>query len=306
MKRSGLGRGLESLIPAEIKSGGRSVQEVPISKIKPNPNQPRKVFDEKAMSELAASIREVGILQPILVRETTEPGVFELIAGERRLRAAERAGVQLIPVVVQQVDDNGSLERALIENIQRSDLNPIEEAQAYLVLTETRGLTHEEIARKLGKSRASITNTMRLLQLPASVQSLIVGGKLSQGHARALLGIADRNLQEELAIKAVNENLSVRQVEDLIKLKREPVESHREEDLQSELSGDPRYSNEVSSKKPVINEAKPAGIAELESLLENKLNTRVKVEIGRNNIGKITISFADLEDLERIYRVMFS
>lgn len=212
----GLGKGLGALIPtaAEERAGG-PVQEAPVTSIRPNPYQPRQDFDEESLAELTASIREVGILQPVLVRPVDDG--YELIAGERRWKAARRAGLHTIPVLVRETDDASTLEHALIENVHRTDLNSLEEAAAYQQLTEDFGLTHEEVAARVGRSRTAVTNTLRLLALPASIQRLVREDRLSAGHARALLATPDRSFQEALAQRVVKEGLSVRAVEDEIR-----------------------------------------------------------------------------------------
>src|SRR5580692_5452293 len=218
-RRSGLGKGLSALIPSEaMGESGSLLREVPISHIKPNSFQPRSHFDEESMSALAASIREVGLLQPVLVREVEgEDESYQLIAGERRWRAARRAGLQTIPVLVQVANDVASLEQALVENLHREDLNALEEAAAYQQLIDEFGLTHEQVATRMGKGRATITNTLRLLQLPAGVQRALAERTISAGHARALLGSPDRALQEKLVEQIVAEGLTVRAVEDLVR-----------------------------------------------------------------------------------------
>jgi len=219
-RRSGLGKGLSALIPSEATGETDSaLRVVPISHIKPNAFQPRSHFDEESMSSLAASIREVGLLQPVLVREVDdEDESYELIAGERRWRAARRAGLQTIPVLVQSdTGDASSLEQALVENLHREDLNALEEAAAYQQLIDEFGLTHEQVATRMGKGRATITNTLRLLQLPASAQRALADKTISAGHARALLGTPDRVLQDKLVEKIASEGLTVRAVEDLVR-----------------------------------------------------------------------------------------
>jgi len=285
VRRSGLGKGLGALIPTEVM-GDRSsaLLEVPITAVHPNPGQPRTHFDEDSLTSLAASIREVGVLQPVLVRTTGE-GTYQLIAGERRWRAARRAGLQTIPVIVREADEVASVETALVENLHRQDLNPLEEAGAYQQLIEDFGLTHEQVATRVGKSRTAITNTLRLLGLPPSVQKLVQEGQLSAGHARALLGTPDRAFQEELARRAVAEDLSVRAVEDAVRAR-------------NESGGAPLPEGATRrSKMP------PPGVLELEELLSAHLETRVKVNLGPKK-GKVTIEFSTLEDLERIYRAM--
>jgi ParB family chromosome partitioning protein len=261
---------------------GSSLQEIPVSAVQPSTYQPRTAFDEEALAQLTASIRELGVLQPILVRPGGD-GNFELVAGERRWRAAKRAGLQTIPAIVRPVADTRVLEQALVENLQREDLNPIDEAAAYQQLVEDFHVTHEEIATRVGKSRAAVTNTLRLFQLPPSIQRLVAEVKLSAGHARALLGTPDRAFQESLAKRAVTEGLSVRAVEDAV----------RDREQRSQTPG----KDEKTSK------LRPPGLLELEELLSAHLDTRVKVEMGTAK-GRVMIEFATLEDLERIYRVM--
>src|SRR5580700_7774524 len=218
-RRSGLGKGLSALIPSEATGESDSLlRVVPISHIRPNAYQPRSHFDEESMGSLAASIREVGLLQPVLVRELEgEEDSYELIAGERRWRAARRAGLQTIPVLVQVADDVASLEQALVENLHRVDLNALEEAAAYQQLIDEFGLTHEQVASRMGKGRATVTNTLRLLQLPAGAQRALAERTISAGHARSLLGTPDRALQERLVERIVEEGLTVRAVEDLVR-----------------------------------------------------------------------------------------
>jgi ParB family transcriptional regulator, chromosome partitioning protein len=211
-RRGGLGKGLGALIPAGLPEGTGGLDEIPVAQIRPNQYQPREHFDEEELASLADSIKEVGILQPVLVRETDDG--YELIAGERRWRAARRVGLQHIPALIRDTDDASSLEQALVENVHRSDLNVLEEAAAYQQLIEDFGLTHEEVAIRVGRSRASVSNTLRLLQLPPAVQRMVRDKSLTMGHARALLGSPDRALQEKLAKRVVSEGLSVRAVED--------------------------------------------------------------------------------------------
>jgi ParB family transcriptional regulator, chromosome partitioning protein len=305
-RRSGLGKGLGALIPTEARDRDSALRVVPMTSIKPNPLQPRTRFDEEAMSSLASSIREVGVLQPILVRETGEDE-YELIAGERRWRAARRAGLQTMPVLVQSVSDVHSLEQALVENLHREDLNPLEEAGAFQQLVDEFGYTHEQVASRVGKSRTAVTNTLRLLQLPAGVQRALADGAISAGHARALLGTPDRSYQEELAKRVVAEGLTVRAVE-------EGVRRHG-----SGAEGDGAATENGSHIAPASPAADPVqtgpgtasvrrrlpapGVLELEDLLSNHLNTRVKVEMGAKR-GRVVIDFATLEDLERIYKLM--
>ena len=284
-RRSGLGRGLGSLIPTEVV-GDRSsaLLEIPVSAIRANTHQPRSMFDEESLASLTASVREVGILQPVLVR-TIGDGSYELIAGERRWRAAKRAGLPTIPAIVRDISDVQSVEQALIENLHREDLNPLEEAGAYQQLIEDFGLTHDQLAARVGKSRAAVTNTLRLFQLPPAVQKLVGDGQLSAGHARALLGTPDRAFQEALGRRAVSEQMSVRAVEDAVRQR-------------NELGGS--TPGGAATRPPKL---RPPGILELEELLSSHLDTRVKVDLGAKR-GRVVIDFATLEDLERIYRAM--
>ncbi|MCU1491758.1 MAG: chromosome segregation DNA-binding protein, partial [Acidimicrobiaceae bacterium] len=216
-RRSGLGRGLGALIPTEVSNpNNSSLREIPLSGVRPNQFQPRTQFAEEALASLVDSIRAVGVLQPVLVREVGE-GEYELIAGERRCRAARRAGLQTIPALVQTASDVSSLEQALVENIQREQLNPLDEAAAYQQLIEDFSMTHEEVAGRVGRSRAAISNALRLFQLPPTVQRLVRDERLSAGHARALLGTPDRELQERLAAEAVSSGLSVRTLEEQVR-----------------------------------------------------------------------------------------
>jgi len=295
-RRGGLGKGLGALIPPGsteppgIAGEGTitALQELPVSSISANRRQPRTTFDEEALAALTASIRELGILQPVLVR-ATGAGEYELVAGERRWRAAKRAGLQVIPALVRTTDDAASLEQALVENLQREDLNPMDEAAAYQQLIEDFHLTHDEVAARMGKSRTTITNTLRLFQLPPSVQRLVADGKLSAGHARSLLSSPDRTFQEALARRAVSEGLSVRAVESAARTHGQGKDATTESGRSTTGSASLR----------------PPGLLELEELLSRHLETRVKVQLGAGR-GKVTIEFADLEDLERIYRAMTS
>ena len=217
----GLGRGLGALIPSgTVAEQAGGLADIPTAEIRPNPQQPRQHFDEEALAALADSIREVGILQPVLVR-AGEGGGYELIAGERRWRAARRVGLQTVPAMVRVADDATMLQHAIVENIQREQLNPLEEAAAYQQLIEDFSLTHDEVAARVGKSRATITNTLRLLQLPPSIQRCLKDGTIRMGHARALLGTPDRAFQEQLAKRVVAEDLSVREVEEAIRNRQE-------------------------------------------------------------------------------------
>ena len=279
VKRGGLGTNLDSLIPTSLTVNGTEVaqqNEVLISQIFPNPRQPRTVFDETALNELIASIKSIGILQPPVVRKVGE-GRYELIMGERRFRAAKAAGLTSIPVIIRQTPDNELLREALIENIHRSNLNPLEEGAAYSQLLSDFGCTHDELAIKLGRSRPLISNTIRLLNLPEAVQRRVAAGVLSAGHARALLGLTDGAEIEKLAARIVAEGLSVRATEEII------------------ATAKPGSKNR---KKPSTKGVSGAGLAAAE-LLSDYLDTRVSVEAGKGK-GKIVIEFAGSEDLQRI------
>ncbi len=297
-RRSGLGRGLGALIPSEVANSDHdaSLREVSISQIDPNPLQPRERFDEEALVSLTASISELGVLQPVLVRPVGER--FELIAGERRWRAAKRAGLQSIPAVVRTVDDTTSLEQAVVENLHRQDLNVLEEAAAYQQLIEDFNLSHDDVARRVGKSRSAVSNTLRLFQLPPTIQKLVAEGQLAAGHARALLGTPDRAFQEALARRAVTEQLSVRDVEDAVRA-RSGAGAEGPADDAPDDGGSPPVGGSASRGARL----RPPGLLELEELLSDRLDTRVKVAMGAKR-GKVTIEFATLEDLERIYRAM--
>ena len=280
-KRGGLGTNLDALIPTSLTVGGNEVaqqNEVSIDSISPNPKQPRTVFNEDAMTELVASIKEIGILQPPVVRQTS-PGRYELIMGERRLRAAKLAGLRSIPVIIRQTPDNELLREALIENIHRSQLNPLEEAAAYTQLLQDFNCTHDELAQKLGRSRPLISNTMRLLNLPASVQSRVASGVISAGHARALLGLSNEAEIDRLAKRIVAEGLSVRAVEEII------------------AATSPKAASKTKKKSagtsPEVNE-----IAER---LGDHLDTRVKIKGGKTK-GEISIEFSGYADLARIVK----
>ena len=307
-RRSGLGKGLSALIPGEVVGESDSaLRVVPISHIRPNAFQPRSHFDEESMASLAASIKAVGLLQPVLVRELQdESESYELIAGERRWRAARRAGLQTIPVLVQVADDVGSLEQALVENLHRVDLNALEEAAAYQQLIDEFGLTHEQVASRMGKGRATVTNTLRLLQLPAGAQQALAEGSISAGHARALLGTPDRTLQERLVGRIVSEGLTVRAVEELVRnggteLRVVPDEAEPAE--APAFAGAAPSTADGATRRPTPRKLPEPGVLELEELLSTYLNTRVKIDI-QNRRGRLMVEFATLEDLERIYRAM--
>jgi ParB family transcriptional regulator, chromosome partitioning protein len=307
-RRSGLGKGLSALTPGEVVGESDSaLRVVPISHIRPNAFQPRSHFDEESMASLAASIKAVGLLQPVLVRELQdESESYELIAGERRWRAARRAGLQTIPVLVQVADDVGSLEQALVENLHRVDLNALEEAAAYQQLIDEFGLTHEQVASRMGKGRATVTNTLRLLQLPAGAQQALAEGSISAGHARALLGTPDRTLQERLVGRIVSEGLTVRAVEELVRnggTELRVVPDEPEPTVVSPISGSAAGSADATTRRPPPRKLPEPGVLELEELLSTYLNTRVKIDI-QNRRGRLVVEFATLEDLERIYRAM--
>jgi ParB family chromosome partitioning protein len=244
-----------------------------------NPQQPRSRFDDEALENLAASIREVGVLQPIVVRQVGT-GEYQLVAGERRWRAAQMAGLEEIPAIIRDGDDVSGLTEALIENVQREDLTSLEEAAAYRQLLEDFGLTHEEVAIRVGKSRSAISNTLRLLQLPAVIQGLLEAGELTAGHARALLGIDDARYAEHIARRAAEEGWSVRRVEESVRA---------------------RIGGETKPSKPSKSASRPAEILALEERLTERLGSTVRIDYGSKG-GKIVIRFGSLDDLERVYR----
>ena len=273
MKRGGLGRGLSSLIPGAAEEGG--LLEVPVGAIIPNPRQPRAEFPEESLAALARSIREVGVLQPIVVRRRDQG--YELVAGERRLRAAKLAGLATIPAVVREGDDTESLREALIENIHREDLAPLELAAAFQELLEDLGATQEIVAERLGYSRAHVTNTIRLLSLPADVQRLLAEGRIQAGHARALLGLPDDEAKSMVALRVAAEGLSVRQVEDLVR----------------------SYAEHPAAATPGRQTAADPGVTELQEILSEQLATRVSISVGKRK-GRIVVEFSSREDLDRI------
>ena len=283
-RRGGLGTNLDALIPTSLTVGDKEVgqqNEVAISAISPNPRQPRTHFDPVALDELIASIKEIGILQPPVVRQTT-PGKYELIMGERRFRAAKAAGLRTIPVIIRQTPDNELLREALIENIHRSQLNALEEAAAYSQLLTDFNCTHDELAQKLGRSRPLISNTIRLMNLPTSVQQKLASGVLSAGHARALLGLSDASAIEKLATRIVTEGLSVRATEEIIS------------------SGAPKGQ---SAKKPKQTKSASPELQEIAERIGDALDTRVSIQ-GSARKGTIVIEFAGAEDLKRITKVL--
>ena len=285
-EKTGLGKGLGALIPSTSPSIEGSYyaettgyQEVPIGSISVNPYQPRDVFNEDALNSLSLSIREVGVLQPVLIRRKTSD-TFELVAGERRWRAAKRAGLEQIPAIVRDVEDLTSLEHALVENLHRQDLGPLEEAAAYQQLIDDFQLSQESVAKRVGKSRPTIANALRLLQLPSSVQGFLMDGRLTAGHARALLGLSSRQEQDQLANRIIEENLTVREIEKIVR--------------------DGNVSTKGKKKAPVN---KSAAELEVERILSELLSTRVGVTIGTRK-GKIIIEFADGDDLSRILNII--
>jgi ParB family chromosome partitioning protein len=306
-RKGGLGRGLAALIPSGPVGGpppaplltapsrngvaeaapeqvvaGAVYREIPTDSITPNPKQPRQVFDEDALAELEHSIREFGLMQPIVVRELGAER-YELVMGERRWRATQQAGLDTIPAIVRQTSDDDMLRDALLENIHRAQLNPLEEAAAYQQLLDEFEVTHEELAVRIGRSRPVITNTIRLLRLPLPVQRRVAAGVLSAGHARALLGLDDPGAQEELAARIVAEGLSVRATEEAVTL------------LKNEKPAAPK----AAARKPI----QAPGLQELAERLSDSFDTRVKVELGRRK-GRIVVEFGSVDDLERIVQLM--
>lgn len=297
-RKGGLGRGLGSLIPSEAaastSAAASSLQEIPVSMISPNRYQPRAEFSEEELVSLADSIKALGVLQPILVRKVDDAN-YELIAGERRWRAAKRAGLDRVPAVVREVGDKGALEQALVENLHRADLNAIEEAAAYQQLVDEFDLTQDEVAARVGKSRSAVANTLRLFQLPAAVQAMIIDGSLSAGHGRAILS-APIGEQKALAEQVVIEGLSVRALESRLKPADEAEAETEAEEPRAADAGESPSAGDVG-------ETRPAALLELEQLLADHLETRVGVTLSQKR-GRIAIDFADIDDLERIYRQM--
>jgi len=308
-RKGGLGRGLAALIPTRPDDGvdvsvrngtlassvdparraprdgspfAAELREIEIGAILPNPQQPRTQFDDESLGELEHSIREFGLLQPIVVRET-EAGRFQLVMGERRWRAAKRVGLRTVPAIVRQTADDAMLRDALLENIHRVQLNPLDEAAAYEQLLVEFGVTHTELADRLGRSRPVVTNTIRLLRLPVSVQRRVAAGVLSAGHARALLGLDDAGQQEELAARIVAEGMSVRATEEAVVL------------LRRETPDKPRAVKRRPMQAP--------GLQDLAERLSDRFDTRVKVELGQRK-GRIVVEFGSVEDLERIAELM--
>ncbi|MDP9067691.1 MAG: ParB/RepB/Spo0J family partition protein [Actinomycetota bacterium] len=286
MRRSGLGRGLDALLPPTADEGlerrtGTATPTAAVDRIRPNPLQPRRSFEPDALHELTASIRELGVLQPLLVRPDGDG--YELIAGERRWRAAIAAGLTEVPVVVVETDERGSLERALVENIHRADLDPIEEAAAYRQLMDEAGLTQEALGDKLGRNRVTITNALRLLDLPVEIQGLLTSGRLTAGHGRALLGLQGNPLQQRIARRAATESLSVREVEDLVR----------------------RYQAMTGSApaRAPGGAAASAAAMEAQRILADHLQTRVRVEVGKRK-GRIVLDFVSPAELQRLLHII--
>lgn len=288
MSRQALGKGLEALIPVPGDVNGEPVAafsptEVSIDRIVPNPHQPRQDFAPHELEELTASVRENGIVQPILVRPRGE-GQYELVAGERRLRAAKLAGLAQVPVVIREISDTESLELALVENIQREDLNPVEEAQAFNQLLTQFELTQEELAKKIGKDRSSVANTLRLLQLSDQLLEMVRNGSLSEGHGRALLTISDEEARKRLADKIIRDNLSVRETEQLA------------QGLKPDRTPRSKNAKRLEIKDPHIRN--------LEEEIKRKLGTQVRVVPKNTQKGRIEIEYYSLEDLDRILALL--
>jgi ParB family chromosome partitioning protein len=283
VKRGGLGRGLGALISASPEPNpdvGAHFAEVAVDAIEPNPQQPRDVFDEEAMAELVTSIREVGVLQPVVVREI-EPGRYQLVMGERRLRASKEAGLAVVPAIVRQTQDDAMLRDALLENLHRQQLNPLEEAAAYRQLLDEFGATHEELAARIGRSRSQVSNTIRLLGLPPAVQRRVAAGVLCAGHARALLALDDADAQERLATRIVSEGMSVRATEEAVS------------------QGVAGVRVKTPRRKAIASPALERLAEELSDLLE----TRVTIDLGRQK-GKLTVQFASMGDLQRVLKLL--
>lgn len=297
-RKSGLGRGLGTLIPEGTEPSSENVEstmtegpfrEISITSIIPNTNQPRQYFDDDALQSLAASIKSMGVLQPIMVRPVAgKSDEFEIIAGERRWRASRIAGLTVIPAYVEtDVNDTLSLERAIVENLHRVDLSALEEAAAYQQLIDDFALTHEQVADRVGKSRAAVTNTLRLLNLGTAAQKALKEGRIAAGHARALLTLSDPGAQDRLVTKIVESEMSVRQVEEAVKASI------------STSAG----AGKTTGQRPKLRPLPDPGIAELEQLLEKLLSTDVHIEM-KGKTGRLVINFADVDDLERIYNAM--
>ena len=280
-RRSGLGKGLEALIPPSER---KNLAMLAVGTIQPNPQQPRMVFEPESLASLVESIKRIGVLQPIVVR--SKGAGYVLIAGERRWRACQEAGLDEIPALIRDTDDRGSLTEALVENLQREDLGPLEEAAAFQQLHEDFGLTHSDIGDQVGRSRTAVSNTLRLLQLSAPIQAALASGDLSAGHARALLGLEDHAYAEHLAERTIEEGWSVRQIEEAVRARL----------VHAANQSDPRAT---------VTELRPAAIIELEQRLSDQLDTTVKIRY-KSNKGKVEIRFATLDELERLYRRFFT
>ncbi|MEI8023739.1 MAG: ParB/RepB/Spo0J family partition protein [Actinomycetota bacterium] len=310
VRPKGLNKGIESLIPSRsvdrtiddedaAQVDGMGLRSLNIKTITPNTNQPRSYFNEDSLDELSASIKAVGVLQPILVRPLkqvdTKTGIaYELIAGERRWRAAQKAGLVLIPALVRETDDVSSVEQALIENLHRQDLTPLEEAAAYQQLLDDFSMTHEQVGERVGKTRTVITNSLRLLSLPPSIQQLLAAGRLSGGHARALLGVQDKTTQEKLAQRCADEGWTVRATEDAVRATTGRL---------SKTGSSNNEQNNVTKKSVPTTTLPVPGLVELQKLLGEHLSTKVSI-VATAGRGRMTVEFADLNDLERIYRAM--
>jgi ParB family transcriptional regulator, chromosome partitioning protein len=293
-QRRGLGKGLGALIPDTAQAlalttpglrqvDGAYFDEIAVGSISPNPRQPRRSFDEDALEELAASITEVGLLQPVVVRKLGT-GQYELVMGERRWRASQRAGLEFIPAIVRETPDTDMLRDALLENLHRQQLDPLEEAAAYQQLLDDFGATHEQLAQKVGRSRPHISNTLRLLNLPPAVQKRVAAGVISAGHARALLSLDDPQAQERLAQRIVAEGLSVRSVEEIVAIREDEPEK--------------------KTRKPSAARPTAPAVRHLSERLSDFFETRVKVEMGTKGKGKIVVEFGSMDDLERIVKAM--
>lgn len=286
LQKKGLGMGLGALMNTnDIESGNNKIHEVDINKISPNKNQPRTNFNEESLQELAESIKEIGIIQPLTVKKNGD--YYEIIAGERRWRAARIAGLRKVPILIKEFDDLKSLEAALIENIQREDLNPMEEAFTYKRFSDEFNLNQEDIAKKVGKSRSAVANAMRLVNLDLRVQTFVKEGKISSGHGRTLLGIEDTNIQFELAEKIIDENLSVRETEDLVK---RLVENNNTDKIKEK-------NNEANTINPEIAREYLRISNDLKSIFGTKVNIKNNK---KNGNGKIEIEYSSMDDLDRI------
>jgi ParB family chromosome partitioning protein len=303
-RRSGLGRGLAALIPLDAdmdaatnqSEAPTSMRELSLSAIVPNERQPRQVFDDEELLGLAASIEDMGLLQPIVVRPTSDPEMFELIAGERRLRASKIAGLETIPALIRQTEDTDLLKEALVENIHRVQLNPLEEAAAYGQLLEDFGFTQVELAKRLGKSRPAISNSLRLLGLPQAVQRKLAAGVLSAGHAKALLALDGAQEQESVADKIVSEGMSVRATEELVRI-RVMNQSEHAPDQASLGANAPRSNSRGTLVAPAL--------VELQEQLSDALDAKVRIGMGKRS-GKIVIQFQSISELERLVGIVTS